>query len=94
LKQAMEIAQVADSLISSVKQSQYQRNKVHRSDDTAMELDSIKTASCGTKSDNNNKQFKKKLSLDSQEYTRRKREGLCLACGKTGHRIAACPNFQ
>ncbi len=91
LKEAMEIAHNIDSILWSVKQSnkyrQYKDNT--NSGSTPMELDSIKQTTNEHKS-----RYNKIPDVDSKEIDRRKRNGLCLRCGKSGHRIATCRNFQ
>ena len=92
LKEAMETAHNIDSILWSIKQSnkyrQYKDNT--NSSSAAMELDTIKH----TTTDERKSRYNKISNADSKEINHRKCAGLCLKCGKPGHRIATCRNFQ
>ena len=100
LKEAMEIAHNIDSILWSVKQSnRYQQYKNNTNSSSApMELDSIKhKPNSSNSNDSSISSYKPRRGIsnvDPKEVDRRKREGLCLRCGKAGHRIATCRNFH
>ncbi len=84
LQEAMEVAGKIDNVLWSVNYSQRNSDKQF----TAMEIDSIKhTPDAKSKP-------RPKLQISREIYLQRRKDGLCLQCGKAGHRIAQCSNFQ
>ncbi len=92
LKEAVEIAHNIDSILWSVKQSiKYRQYKDNTNSSRApMELDTIKHST----TDAHKSRYNKISDIDPKKIDRRKSKGLCLRCGKSGHRIVTCRNFQ
>ena len=95
LAEAMELAVKVDNSIWSSRQVQlqYGHNKQGNSA-IPMELDTISHKFGSNKMNKQNQNYKTISNVDGKELARRKQEGLCLRCGKSGHRIATCTNFQ